>query len=499
MDLRYYQQACVNALFSAISASTDGVIGEIPTGGGKTPVIAELARRAIESKGRAVVLTHSKELIEQIERTTKRFGLAPSVYSAGLDRREHDSDLVIAGIQSIYRNPFLLGDRQLAIIDECHLVSDNDESMFNQTLAAMRQNFGRVRIVGFSATPYRLGTGLICGPDRTFKRSVYKVGVKELIDQRFLSKLITPNTEKLFETKGLKVHSDGEFRSRDVESVFSDFSRTSSACQEVVSLCQGKQSVLIFCSSVQQCYTLEMILRNHCDQDSVGVVEGDTPDLIRERLLADFKARELRFLINCNLLTVGFDAPNVDAIVLLRATASPGLLYQMVGRGLRLDDAKGNECLVLDYGDNFERHGPIDSPAFGDSQFRKKGGGGQAPDKQCPGCNSTHPATQKICQCGYLFPMSTIAGLSDAAILQKPEKFHVASVGYAVHYKNGDESNTPTLRLDYECYKIDADGKIGTMPYRIAEWICIEHEGWAGNKAFDWWREACPDQDFPIV
>jgi DNA repair protein RadD len=137
----------------------------------------------------------------------------------------------------------------------------------------------------------------------------------------------------------------------------------------------------------------------------VGVVTGRTEVTAREKAIADFKSGKLRCLINVNVLTTGFDHPAVDLVALVRATASTGLYVQMVGRGTRIADGKEN-CLILDYGQNVERHGFIDQVKPKD---KMSSGDGEAPTKQCESCQTMVHAACQICpECGFQFPAPTL-------------------------------------------------------------------------------------------
>jgi DNA repair protein RadD len=217
---------------------------------------------------------------------------------------------------------------------------------------------------------------------------------------------------------------------------------------------------------------------------------GDTPDVMRSGLIANFKSGQLRCLVNCNVLTTGFDATNIDCVVILRATCSPGLFYQMCGRGFRLHPGK-EDCLVLDYGENIQRHGPLDAPDYGEASCRNSEGGGTAPKKICPACEEDLPLAARECDCGFIFhgvdepkPKHGTQADKDTHILgaaEPPEWIDVDLVQWRVWEKKGHESGDPhTLRVDY--YK-DVDA---VYPY-VSEFICFEHDGWLLQKAENWW------------
>jgi DNA repair protein RadD len=233
-----------------------------------------------------------------------------------------------------------------------------------------------VRLVGLTATPYRMTTGMICAPENLLNHVCYEVGVRELIVQGYLCPLKSKAGRRKVDTSGLHLRG-GEFIAGEVEALMDDDSLVRSACREIVEHTQDRHSVLIFASGVQHALHVQRVLNGMGRE--CGFVCGDTLPFDRAETLARFKRGELKYLVNVNVLTTGFDAPNIDCVALLRPTNSPGLYYQMVGRGFRLDPSKEN-CLVLDFGGNILRHGPVDALEIKD----RASGNGEAPAKECP-------------------------------------------------------------------------------------------------------------------
>jgi DNA repair protein RadD len=247
-----------------------------------------------------------------------------------------------------------------------------------------------------------------------------------------------------------------------------------------------RKACLIFASGVQHGQHIVEVLSGEYGVEC-GFVCGETPIPERDATLARFKAGELQYLCNVNVLTTGFDAPHIDCVALVRPTMSPGLYYQMVGRGFRLHPSKEN-CLVLDFGGNVLRHGPVDDIKV----TTMDRGDGKAPAKECPSCQAVIAAGFATCpQCGYVFPppdrQQHDPKASEAGILSgqvNTTKFQVEDVHYSIHTKRGASEDAPrTLRVDY---------RVGWHEYK-SEWICFEHEGYARQKAVAWWRRRSPD------
>lgn len=504
MQLRDYQQNAVNAVYDYLRNREGNPCVVIPTAGGKTPVMATLCRDAVNLwDGRVLVLAHVKELLEQTAGTLIR--VAPEfnigVYSAGLNRRDTDHSVIVAGIQSVYKRACDLGAFDLIIVDEAHTIPPDGEGRYQTFLQEAKVINPNVRLIGLTATPYRMTTGMICAPDNLLTDICYEVGVRELIVQGYLCPLKSKSGRNKVDTSGLHLRG-GEFVAEEVEKLMDDDRLVSSACSEIIEYTTSRNSVLIFAAGVGHARHIQNILqrRSGCE---VGLITGGTPAMERAELLARFKGETvkadifgavkppLKFLVNVNVLTTGFDAPNIDCVVLLRPTNSPGLYYQMVGRGFRLHPSK-TDCLVLDFGGNILRHGPVDALQIKDrhSSF------GNAPAKECPDCHSVIHAAYTVCpDCGFEFPpperqkhddSASTAGILSGQV--EDTEYEVHDVRYGIHFKrNGTPDDPPTLRVEYE---------LGFHHWQ-SEWICFEHTGYPRAKAVAWWtarsNEPVPD------
>jgi DNA repair protein RadD len=489
LKLRPYQEAAKTAVYDHLRTRDDNPCVVIPTAGGKTPLIASICQDAVgQWDGRVLILAHVKELLEQA--AEKLSAVCPEVkfgvYSAGLKRRDTEHAVIIAGVQSVYRRACELDAFDLVIIDEAHMIPLEGDGMYRQFLADAKVINPNLRIIGCTATPFRMKTGTICTSEGFLNHICYEVGVKELIRDGYLCPLITKNGINKADTSQLHVRG-GEYVAGEVEDLMDQEQLVVAACGELVGYTEERRAVLIFASGIQhgEHVVRELRERHHVE---CGFVTGETPTKERDSLLERFKAGGLKYLCNVNVLTTGFDAPNIDCVALVRPTLSPGLYYQMVGRGFRLHPSKQN-CLVLDFGGNVLRHGPVDQITIREP---RPTGNGPAPAKECPQCFSVIATGYTRCpDCGYEFPpperQKHDAEASEAAILSgqpSTTTYAVLDVFYSVHTKRGADEDAPkTLRVDY---------KVGWEQYK-SEWICLEHEGYARQKAAAWWRKRSPD------
>lgn len=485
MQLRDYQLAAVQSCWDFIGSREGNPCIVLPTGAGKSLVLAKLAHDAATTwNGRVIILAHVKELLQQ--NADKLKALSPDldigIYSAGLNRRDRRCKVLVAGIQSVYNKAFDFDPFDLIIVDEAHMLPPDGEGMYRQFLGDCKVNCPHVRLIGLTATPYRMQTGWLCGPHNLLNEVCHEVGVKELIDAGWLSKLISKEAIAC-DTSKLHIRG-GEFVADEAAKLMGAVIKP--ACDEILKRTELRRSVLIFCQSIEHAVSVKALLSEVC-LCRVEMVDGDTPALERAAILKDFKAGAVKYLVNVNVLTTGFDAPNVDCVCLLRPTLSPGLYYQMVGRGFRTSPGKEN-CLVLDFGGNVKRHGPVDQ--IQPKPIKVGDGSGEAPTKTCPQCESIcHAAYSQCPHCAFEFPETPVK--HDRVPDAKPilstevirEEHKVLDVTYNVHHNRRDPNKPPSMRVDY---------KINPIKW-VSEWVCIEHEGFARIKAEKWWRARSPD------
>jgi DNA repair protein RadD len=248
--LRWYQkEACAAAWLHLCSQAGNPVI-VLPTGAGKSLVIAELCRAAVQDYGgRVLVLAHRKELLAQNAEKISRSlppGVSLGVYSAGLGMRSVGADVVCGGIQSVFRRAEEFGERHLVLIDEVHLVPHDGEGMYRTFLERLREVNPRLRMVGLTATPYRTSDGALCRSDGLFQRVCYTAEIQKLIAGGFLSS-VTNQEAGSIDTSKLRIRA-GEFIPGEVEALFD--ANTVQATNEIAGRTLGRRSVLVFCAGV---------------------------------------------------------------------------------------------------------------------------------------------------------------------------------------------------------------------------------------------------------
>jgi len=457
-----------------------------------------MAKESHAWKGRTLILSHVRELIGQVAETIRAVwddALAPvGVYSAGLGSRDTSDPIICAGIQSVHKRACELGRFDLVLVDECHLMPMDGEGMYRRLLADLRAINPNVRLIGLTATDFRLDCGYIHGAGKLFESVCYESDVRDLIDQGFLCSLRGKNG-------GIpdlsQVHiRGGEYIPAELEAAMADDEKVRAACAEILRYGTGRKAWLVFCCGVKHAGMVSAELTKLGVEAPIVVAE--TPSDERADLIARYKAQGLPCLVSVGVLTTGFDAPHVDMIVLLRPTQSAGLYVQMVGRGLRIHPSK-QDCLVLDLAGVITEHGPVDAIEI---REKKPKGTGDAPVKTCPQCQEILPAAAVQCGgCGFLFPREharhdTVAHDVAPLVEFKEDWADVLSWDWSVHTKKQKNAATgesvavkgapQTLRVDYE------------TGYRshTSEWVCFGHSGFARSKAEKWWQEITGQEGF---
>jgi len=400
--LRKYQSYAIELLYQWFRDNPSGnPILELPTGSGKSWIVAQLCRDALDNwpETRVLMLTHQKELIEQnAEKLRLVWPDAPmGIYSAGLKQRDIDA-ITFAGIQSVRDRADDLGHIDLVVIDECHLINNARQGGYRKLLGALGEINPALRVIGLTATPYRLGQGYLTeGKDALFDDILRPTTIEGLVHDGFLAPLRSKATELKLDVTGVK-KTAGEYNAKELEARVNTDLNNYEAVREILKIANatGRKSVIVFCAGVEHAHSVADMF-NELGQ-RVGTIVGTTPPETRARIIDLFRSGELRFVTNANVLTTGFDAPGVDIVALLRPTMSPTLYVQMVGRGMRVAEGK-EDCLVLDFAGNVANHGPITAV-----EPNRKGGGGK-PTKTCPECDEIMGAASKVCpHCGYEYP-----------------------------------------------------------------------------------------------
>lgn len=510
---RCYQQGTVDSLIYSLTNSNDNGIAILPTGTGKALIIALLIHELFRRFGnlKVMMLTHSKELIGQnANELLEYWDDAPlGVYSSGLKSWDMHSPIIFGGIQSVINKKDEFGKVDLVIVDEAHLVSPNEETRYLQFFNALKKDNPNVRIQGLTATPWRLDQGHICEDGGIFNTVCFDMSTLEgfnwLFDEGYLCKLIPMRTKTKIDLSevGTSVGVYGkDYKKNELQDACDQDEITQAALQEAVTLASDRKCWLVFTTGISHAENVNKRLNELGIKSTVvHSKEKDSDNRIKA-----FKNGEYTALVNADKLTTGFDHKPIDLIVMLRPTMSVSLWIQMLGRGTRcvyhpkysfqdliikenrlkaIQEGGKHNCLVLDYGGNTKRLGPINDPLIPNKKG-KGGKGGMAPIKECPQCQAQMHLSAKFCDnCGFEFKTQSklkTQSSSDELIVKSPRKkekavvewLTVKSVIYTIHKKVGKPNS---LRVTYAC-----EGKSFT------EYVLVEHKRMR-DKYRGWWRQ----------
>ena len=480
MKLRPYQQEAVDLTFEYLDTMPGNPCLCLSTGAGKSLIQAEIIRRLSEKKKSVLLLSHRAEILQQNIRKLR--ALLPreiiGLYSASLKSKRIEK-ITVGQVQSFVKKvkdlDFLF---DYIMIDECHLVPAHDEGMYKKIIQA----HPKARVIGLTATPKRLDSGMLVGEGKTFTHFSYMSDIIELIDDGYLCPLVGKYSKHQADFSQVKIQGKEYVLSQAMQAIDKD-GLTLAAANECLKYGKDRKHWLVFCSGVSHAENVSRIFER--SGISNRVVTGDTMQLERNKYFNEFERGEIKALINVDVLTTGFDAPYVDMIVLLRGTKSESLYVQIVGRGLRPHPEK-RDCMILDFAGNLAEHGPIDEINYNPRKRREKDGQRKIGEKKdvriCPECRSLCPTGSKDCpDCGYVFPERQInhaVVASDKSPLSStaPSSFIVSDVHY--HIAKSKKNGRQMVIIKYY------SGMKAFM-----EFLLFDHEGLPHHKSVTWWNK----------
>lgn len=358
-QLRPYQKEASDAAVRFFQSKTDlNAIEVLPTGSGKSLVIADIANRL---DGNTLVFQPSKEILEQNYMKLCSYGVIDcSIYSASFNSK-NISRITFATIGSVIHHKEQFHHFNNVIIDECHLVNAKG----GQYEEFIRDN--KCKVLGLTATPYRLSSTsygamlkfITRTRPRIFGKVIYHIQIQQLLQMGYLANLeyfdVPP---KGFCVKNLIDNSTGADYTDN--SVIKEYVRVDfygwlvSIVKRLLVPKSGKKrnGILVFTRFLKEAERLANEI------DGCAMVSGDMKKSDRERILTAFKAGEIKVVVNVGVLTTGFDYPELDTIVMARPTKSLALWYQIVGRAIRPSSQKETGW-VVDLCGNIERFGRV--------------------------------------------------------------------------------------------------------------------------------------------
>lgn len=360
--LRDYQKAASDkavAFFKDKNKKSNGVM-VLPTGAGKSIVIADIAHRLNDY---VLVFCPSREILEQNFKKLCSYGILDcSIYSASFNSKEI-SRITFATIGSVKVHPELFTHFKNIIVDECHLVNPK-EGMYKDFFETVK-----CKVLGLTATPYRLSSSRDFGSmlkfitrtkPHVFSEVIYNVQVSTLLDMGYLAKLdYFPLNPTGWNELNLKVNTTGaDYTDKSVQNLYEKIDFYGYLVHIVQRLVNNtvtgskRKGILVFTRFLKEAQRLTMSI------PGCAIVSGDTPKGERERILESFKSGDIPVVANVGVLTTGFDYPELDTVVMARPTMSLAMWYQIVGRAIRPHPSKASGW-VIDLCGNIKRFGEV--------------------------------------------------------------------------------------------------------------------------------------------
>lgn len=339
-QLRSYQQSLKNAVYEAFRAGHRAVMMQLPTGGGKSVILSSIGRDAVAAGRRAMYVVHRKELVLQLYQHLRKHGVQPEIIMAGYKHNPHAA-LHIASIQTLIRRDFP-PNIDLIVIDEAHhAVADSYRDVI--------EAYPRARTLGVTATPIRSnGQGF----RDMFSELVIGVSVRQLIEQGFLVQPVVYASPLRFDLSKIRT-TRGDYDEQQLYAMMGEDRLIGDLIRTWRKYAYGKRTCVFGIN-------VEHSQRINAQYQAAGIasahIDGSTPDVIRESILRRFAAGDIIVLCNCNIVSEGFDVPEIECVQLVRPTKSVSLYLQQVGRALRPAAGKLH-AIILDHADCVFRHG----------------------------------------------------------------------------------------------------------------------------------------------
>lgn len=466
MKLRPYQSESCEAFFDALKSGLNPVV-QLPTGSGKSLVIADICGRVAARGGKVVVLAHVQELLDQNEKEYRRYTSRndSGIYSSGLNRFDVNP-ITFAGVQSVYKKPLMFQEADLILIDEAHTVPPDGEGlMYKSFLTALPG----ARRGGFTATPWRLGGGVIYGDDRAFDVLAYQKSPLELVEEGYLAPLVGVDTAWQLNLKGVS-KTAGDFSMSSVQDKMQDADWLEKAVDHAVKQLKGRKHIVVFAPTVKTAQDVARLFSTR--KVSCGCVSADSED--REDVLTAWKGGEIQAVANVDILTTGFNFPALDAMICFRPTESSALWVQMLGRGMRIAEGK-TDCLVLDYVGNLQRLGGVSTM---ETWYHEN-------DKGEREVGSVKPPASKGKQRIKSLALTNLDPMLDS---RNGLNVNVLKVGYTI--RPGKRAGKSLLLAVYDCETDDG------IAISATQYVCVEYDGGARWHAQKWFKRRGSEAPF---
>ena len=491
---RPYQRTALDAIWLALQHER-AVLLEAACSAGKTLMFSKIIQRLLEENPsfRALILLDRNILVTQSQdkliTVAPEFQLDTGIVCASVDNhKDHSKRVTIASKQSLINQLDTFEPVQLCIVDETHLMAMPKEGVepddqYGKILQRLWAYNPRMRVLGVTATPYRLGDGYIYGERHKgnlrpyFKELHHKITTGELEELGFLAPL-----------KGVTAVPD-DFSLNDVGLVGGEYNlgRLSDLMERQVHIqsavkawkehATDRKKTLAFCVTIRHAETLAAAFND--EGIEAVAIHSDLDPMENYTRMQALEKGEAKVFCSVAKLTTGMDVPDIDCILMCRATKSTALYKQKIGRGQRIAPGK-TDCLVIDMVGNNDEHGTnLDK-----LKVRWSSGNGEiqanSTIKECPQCEAELHIAVRICpDCEFEFPRPTETEAGDPTLRETeygslpPQEMNVTSMFMSEHISKKNKRSLLKIRLEME-----KEGDVRPTSGNV--WICFPEDGYAG-------------------
>jgi DNA repair protein RadD len=499
MKLRSYQIDALNKIDSDLKKSNEPILLNAITGSGKTVILVRLVNKYFKnSNKRFLILMHKQELIKQFYDTFHKMSDIPisevGIDCSSLNSKSINKRVTIATIQTFFNQVDRYKYCDLLIIDECHKVEIGNGSQYDTIINKLYEKNTRLRIIGCTSTPHRLGHGYIygkyCSGKNLFPECNHKITYRELKDAGFLMPLEGKvSIGKDFNNDLKNVNTTGDYVLDQLGDMMTKQVHLQTAVDAIEKYCKNFKHICVFCCTIEHAKKLQELLGEECT-----IVHSQLTDFERQYNMDQWRDGKKRIITSVNILVEGFDFPPLDCLVMARPTLSTALFLQAVGRVLRISDGK-ERAFLLDLTGNTEYFGTdldnveVNIPKKVGELIKKE----RQFEKDCPECGSIcHKVCLECPECGYEWPMveyeeANPPKLKDVQFEQEPpEEWKIDRIEWKRHKK---KDKPDSVRIDYFSNDSVKYNSWGTMIPLASDWLCFDHGGYATQKAQAWWKK----------
>lgn len=391
IQLYEYQEELIQGLRASFKKGHRKIVLCAPTGAGKTIMFTYMVKQHLEKQGRALILTDRINLLKQANGAFSKFGLKPELITAG-SKPNLFENCHVAMVETLSRRAKkyedFLASRTLVVVDEAH------KTAFNKLFPYLSED---CLVIGATATPVRRGQQP--SMSEFYTDIIQKVDTPDLIA---IGRLSACNTFGMEVDMSEVKKKAGEYDPRMMGDMYEKHEVWQGVIENYNRICP-KTKAICFAANIDSAIMLKHEMWNA--GLPAMLIHSKQDDGMNQEIIDNFvksKPSDGHILINVGILTAGFDCPDIQTVILYRATTSVALFLQMVGRGSRVTATK-NEFTLLDFGNNVQEHDFWEARRTWSLEKDQKNLG-VAPMKECPSCGGFIPAQQMICDTKVMKP-----------------------------------------------------------------------------------------------